>query len=73
MSGYLEDEWVLGGKVYGLVQGFPTRGPHVAREAILCGPPGQMLSYIFAVNEILIPKYSTLRYCDSINSLWLLI
>ena len=35
-----------------LEQGFPTRGPHVAREAIMCGPRSQMLLSIFA--EIII-------------------
>ena len=40
-------DWIVG-----LFQGFPTRGPHAAREAILCGPRRQIFSYIFWINMI---------------------
>ena len=29
--------------------GFPTCGPHAAREVILCSPRSQILSYIFCI------------------------
>ena len=59
--------------VYDINRGFPTRGPHVAREAILCGLQSQMLSYIHVELMILKPKYSTLRYFGLISPMRLLI
>ena len=50
-----------------------ARGPHAAREAILCGPRTQMLPYIFWINEIVKPEYTILWSFGSINPLLFLI
>ena len=35
-----------------------ARGPHVAREANLCGPRGQLLQYKFLINEMIKLEYT---------------